>query len=192
MQLVTLFSWDSVELVSPADESQWPDWPNDRHGCRLCSEELYECMCVCRVGGLCVQSVGRGGEMQAWSPQHGGGWWESRWPPKWQKTCMFSADPYTLTEHFLNLSSVFLRHKQNFLSFSPPFKTLHPPQASCKPSRPPSVHTHLTISTFLLLNKDSMEAVWPVKANNLYDMWGTARSLKRTCWLLYNTPQDAR
>ncbi len=160
---------------------------------------LRNCMnvCVCvgwvlRVGGLCVQSVGRGGEMQAWSPQHGGGWWESRWPPKWQKTCMFSADPYTLTEHFLNLSSVFLRHKQNFLSFSPPFKTLHPTQASCKPSRPPSVHTHLTISTFLLLNKDSMEAVWPVKANNLYDMWGTARSLKRTCWLLYNTPQDAR
>ena len=35
-------------------------------------------------------------------------------PPKWQSVrnlCVFAADPYTLAQHFLNLSSVFSGHK---------------------------------------------------------------------------------
>ena len=62
-------------------------------------EEGGECVLV---GGLSAGLIAVDGERLARPP---------KWHPPQKKTCMVAGDPYTLPEHFLNLSSVFLRHK---------------------------------------------------------------------------------
>ena len=63
-----------------------------------------------------------GGRLSSWVASWLRGWsWVSEWereaesrPPKRQSekpVCVFAADPYTLAQHFLNLSSVFSGHK---------------------------------------------------------------------------------
>lgn len=143
-------------------------------------------LCVGWFICVCVWFEGMGdARLQDWA-------WCRVWdslprPPKWQKTCVFAADPYTLTEHFLNLSCVFLRPKRISSLSQPPFETLHPPQASLEITPTSSTYTHLTISTFLLPNKDSMQAVWPVKAYNLKDTRGEARQCSAACSFEINT-----
>lgn len=68
------------------------------------SGQCFCSVCVC----VCIWFEGMG---VLGSRTLRGAGWETASATQVAETCMFAADPYTLTEHFLNLSCVFLRPK---------------------------------------------------------------------------------
>lgn len=142
--------WNKEQYKMGGSDGQWR---------QMCGARTNRC--TERWGGVCALGGGGGVWDDGWlrGLRADCGWVRDRHthrerasrPPKWQSVRnlrVFAADPYTLAQHFLNLSSVFSGHKWIsslplfFFPHTIPFKMLPPHQKHTHR------HTHQHLNTY--------------------------------------------